>query len=101
MTVVRDSRGVSRGVGGVAGWAVLPEQPADGWAVLPAPVVESAAALEPAPVPAPVPVPPVDDLVALAAALNGVPGDGCQDENHDGCCVAVYVDRRAEFGALA
>ncbi len=70
MTVVRDSRGVMRAAsGGVAGWALIPSQEPDGgWPLLPAE--------------------PVDDLVAIAAALNA-PGD------------VVYVDRRADLAQAA
>ncbi|MER7049916.1 hypothetical protein [Streptomyces jumonjinensis] len=75
MTVLRDPY-APRPVG----WPLVPVEPAEGWTVLPpvpasnvAPVIPigvpgpSAAAEPPRPL-------PVDDLVALAAALN-VPGD--------------------------
>ncbi|MEU0670893.1 hypothetical protein ABZ508_34220 [Streptomyces lavendulocolor] len=70
MTVMRDAVGVTRG-GGYAGWSLLPS---------PATQPRSAAApSDPAAVPAR--TPEVDDLVAVAAALN------------DGAHI-VYVDRR-------
>lgn len=71
MTVVRDSRRVVRASAG--GWPLLPPQPDRGRPSLP-------------PVPpysGPVPFGPVDELVAVAAALN-TPG-----------APAVYADCRA------
>lgn len=81
MTVMRDAAGVTRG----AGYA--------GWPLLPSPAVEEPrpriAAEPPAPVavPAATPGPEVDDLVAVAAALNDGPGR------------IVYVDRRPDRAA--
>ncbi|MGW1767184.1 hypothetical protein ACWCQL_24335 [Streptomyces sp. NPDC002073] len=92
MTVVRDSHGVTRG-GGVAGWALLPAPVSDGGRPLrsadsaPAPSVPTHP--HPAPAVEPVPEPEAaDDLVALAASLNGL------DET-------VYFDRRAQYAWLA
>ncbi|MFJ2110801.1 hypothetical protein ACIOEX_02540 [Streptomyces sp. NPDC087850] len=82
MTVMRDAAEVTRGAG-YAGWPLLPS-PAAGetrpriMAVPPAPAAASATAPEPA---------EVDDLVALASALNDGPGR------------IVYVDRRPDRAA--
>lgn len=72
---VRNVAGVTRG----AGFA--------GWPLLPSPVVEESqpriAAVPPS---APAPAPEVDDLVAVAAALNGPGG-------------VVYIDHRPQHAA--
>lgn len=73
MTVMRDAAGVTRG----AGYA--------GWPLLPSPAVRTSRPRI-APAPAEAPAPAVDDLVALAAALNG---------GHR----TVYVDRRPDHAA--
>ncbi|MER6603824.1 hypothetical protein [Streptomyces parvus] len=80
MTVMRNTAGVTRGAGHA------------GWPLLPSPAVEESrpriAAAPPAPpaVPAATPAPEVDDLTALAAALN----DGDR---------IVYFDRRPDRAA--
>lgn len=88
MTVVRDSHGVVRAAGHV-GWPLLPSQPEEGW-----PLVPSAEPAEPVAEPTPLvrcadpaAALPVDDLVAVAAALNDGPGR------------IVYVDRRPDRAA--
>ncbi|WP_326655677.1 hypothetical protein [Streptomyces sp. NBC_01750] len=92
MTVVRDSRGVVRGTGGTAGWALVPAQPPEGgWPLLPPaepvePSTEPPAAKLPVQV-GPLPFGPVEELLAVVAALNTA------DD-------VVYVDRRAEREAL-
>lgn len=86
MTVVRDSRGVTRAAGHI-GWPLLPSQPAEGWPLVPSdgpagPVAETVPLVQRAESTAC----PVDDLVAVAAALN----DGDR---------IVYIDRRTDRAA--
>lgn len=92
MTVVRDSQGVMRGTGGAAGWALVPAEPEGGWPLLPPvemaePETPAAFAELPAQI-GPVPFGPVEDFVAVVAALNTA------DD-------VVYTDRRTELEALA